>query len=113
MSAATLDSIAAVLERITARLDAREAAQPVALKRSAAAKAMGVSSRKLEQLIVAGKVATAEDVRLVPMSEIRRYCAPKTKRQRRRLGGHRLRRTVDGQSDEAIAEMKRSLRKVR
>lgn len=105
------DDLAPILARIEAKLDALGSAPaPVALKRSAAAKAMGISVRKLEQLIIAGKVSTAEDVRLVPMSEVKRYCAPKAKRQRRRLGGHRLRRTVDGQSDEAIADMKRALK---
>lgn len=104
---ATLAQLRAVIREEISRLPATE---PHALKRTAAAKAMGISTGKLDGLIASGKVRTAEDPRLVPMSEVKRYCAPKTPRQRRRLGGHRVRRTVDGQSDEAWAEMKRKLR---
>lgn len=88
-------------------------ATPQAVKRSEAARLMGVRPRKLEALIASGKVATAaEDVRLVPMAEIRRYCAPKVARQRKPSVGVRASRrpAVDTQSEEAIAELKARLR---
>lgn len=109
-----LANLAAIVARMDAKLDALGSTPaPVAVKRSVAAKMMGISTRKLEQLITAGKVRTTEDTRLVPVAEVKRYCAPKAPRQRRRLGGHRVRRTTDGQSDEAIEAARRAMRGAR
>jgi hypothetical protein len=52
-----------------------------AVKRRAAAKMMGVGLTKLESLIRAGEVRTAVDRHLIPLSEVRRYCAPKQPRR--------------------------------
>jgi len=85
-----------------------------ALKRAAAAVAMGISRRKLEKLIATGKVRTASDEHLVPLSEVRRYCAPKTPRQRKPAVGYRARmRNVDSQSDEAFELATKALRRKR
>lgn len=113
MSRPAIAEMLAELRRIHERLDAltRPAeVSPVAVKRKDAARLLGISLRKLELLIVAGRLRTAEDVRLIPMAEVKRYCAPKAKRQRRRLGGHRVRRSNDGQSDEALDALKARLR---
>jgi hypothetical protein len=85
-------------------LDAQAAPPVQALKRAQAAQAMSVSVSKLDALVRTGKVRTAEDSHLIPMAEIRRYCAPKVKRERRPAVGHRARmKAADGQSDDAIA----------
>lgn len=106
-----LEAIFAQLRQIVSRLDSLDNTPAVALKRAEAAKAMSMSRRKLEQLIAAGKIRTADDAHLVPMSEVRRYCAPKLKRKRAPAIGHRARaKHVDGQGEEAIAEMKRAVR---
>lgn len=107
-SAAILAAIAQLREELRTL-----APQPVAVKRADAARLMGISVTKLDALIRTKKIRTAEDSHLVPMAEIRRYCAPKAPRQRKPAVGHRARRSVDGQSDEAIAEMKRALRAAR
>lgn len=83
-----------------------------ALKRAEAARAMGISRRKLEKLIAAGKVRTAEDPHLVPVAEVKRYCAPKTPRGRNRAG-RRPALVIDETSPEAVAAMKRELRRRR
>lgn len=89
------------LDRMREELRA-QAVPAHALKRAEAAKAMGVSISKLDALVRVGKVRTADDVHLIPMSEVRRYTAPKQRRQRRPAVGHRARqRRVDTQSDEA------------
>jgi len=109
MSDAVLDE----LRRINARLDALGGAarEPVAVKRREAARLMGISIRKLELLLVGGKVRTTEDPRLVPMAEVKRYCAPKAKRKRRPAVGYRARlKNVDGQGDEAIEQARRAMR---
>lgn len=105
------DAILAAVRRLESKVDAMSAPRE-ALKRRDAAAAMGISLSKLEKLIARGKVRTASgDHHLVPMSEVRRYCAPKASRERSPAVGHRARlRNVDGQSDEAIDEMKRALR---
>ena len=106
-----MTDIEATLARIERRLEQLAGPSPVAVKRTQAAKLMGVSLRKLGALISAKKIRTTEDPHLVPMSEVRRYCAPKSPRQRKPSVGHRARiRHDDGQSDEAIAEMRRRLR---
>lgn len=103
--------IFAELKRISARLETVLAPEPKAVKRREAARLMGIGVTKLDQLIAAKKVHTTEDARLVPMSEVRRYCEPKTPRQRKPSVGHRVRnKHIDQQSDEAIADMKRALR---
>ncbi len=115
-TAAELRSIRKGLDKLRAEVRALlevrgETAQFGAVKRSVAAKMMGIGTTKLDELIAAGKVSTAEDERLVPLSEVRRYCAPKAKRQRRPSVGLRaMRKHVDTQGDEAIAEMKRALK---
>lgn len=94
------------------REELRAQATPVqALKRAEAAKAMGVSVGKLDGLIRDGKVRTTDDAHLIPMAEVRRYCAPKTKRKRRPAIGHRARRklNIDTQSDEAWDEASKRL----
>lgn len=110
---AELKVIRAYMERSNAALARTESipAQSAALKRADAAKAMGISRRKLEQLIAAGKVRTAEDAHLVPVAEVKRYCAPKMPKQRRPAVGHRARmKHVDGQSDEAWELATKALR---
>lgn len=73
-----------------------------AVKRAVAAKLCGISVSKLDALIRDGKIRTTEDSRLVPMSEVRRFTAPKQKRQRKPAIGHRARmKNLDAQSDEA------------
>lgn len=62
-------------------LEAQAANSAHAVRRAEAAKLMGVSRTKLEALIRDGKVRTAVDVHLVPMSEVRRYCAPRQPRK--------------------------------
>lgn len=109
MSAEILSMLEAI-RRDLAKLS-EQTAQPVAVRRAVAAKMMGVSRRKLEQLISGGRVRTAQDAHLVPMAEIKRYCAPKVKRERRPAVGHRARqRYVDGQSDEALDLATRAIR---
>lgn len=104
------DEALELLRRISIKLDTLTAPRE-ALRRREAARAMGVSLSKLEKLIKRGKVRTSDDAHLVPMSEVRRYCAPKTKRARKPSVGHRVRnRHVDGQSDEAVAELRQRLR---
>lgn len=97
---------AAILEavrRLEKRIEALAAPQPVAVKRAVAAQLCGIGVSKLDALIRAGKIRTAEDSHLVPMSEVRRYCAPKQKRERKPAVGHRARQKkhLDAQSDEA------------
>lgn len=111
---AELKVIRAYMERSNAALARTESipTQAAALKRADAAKAMGISRRKLEQLIAAGKVRTAEDPHLVPIAEVKRYCTPKMPKQRKPSVGHRVRtrEALDSQSDDAWAEMRRNLR---
>ena len=104
--------VVARLARIEAQLERLATTPaPVAVKRSVAAKMMGVSLPKLVRLIAAGKVKTADDEHLIPVAEVRRYCAPKASRQRKAALGYRARQKhVDGQSEEAITEMRRRLR---
>jgi hypothetical protein len=87
------------------RLAEREAGSaPVAVKRSVAAKMLGVGLTKLDALVREGKLKTAEDSHLIPVVELRRYAAPKTPRKRKPAVGHRARmKHVDGTSDEAWA----------
>lgn len=63
-------------------------AQPAntkALTRRQAEKAMGVGRSKLQELIAAGTVKTVKDnPRLVPTSEVERYCQPRRQKPRRR-----------------------------
>jgi hypothetical protein len=107
------DAIAAALARIEARLDRLATTPaPVAVKRAVAAKMMGIGVTKLDALVREGKIRTAEDSHLVPVAEVKRYCAPKAPRTRRPAVGHRARRklNVDTQSDEAWDEASRRLR---
>lgn len=115
-----LASITAEQQRHREAIDALRAAlvEPFAdlkpygaLNRKAAASAMSMSVSKLDHLIRTGKIRPGADPHLVPVSEVKRYCAPRAPRVRRPVIGHRARRVnVDGQSDEAWAEMKRRLR---
>ncbi len=104
------DTILAEIRKLNAKVDAIGTAAPVAVKRREAARLMGVSLPKLEKLIAKGAVKTTEDVHLVPMAEVRRYCAPKSPRKRKPSVGYRRSKHVEGQGEEAIAEMKRALR---
>jgi hypothetical protein len=82
-----------------------------ALKRADAAKAMGISVSKLDSLVRTGKVRTAEDSHLIPVAEVKRYCAPKTRRKRKPAIGHRARmKHIDAQSDEAWGEASRRVK---
>lgn len=113
MAAAEL-RIMKALDKLRAEVrSALAAVQPAvgAVKRSVAARLMGVSSSKLDTLIKLGKVRTADDRTLVPIAEVKRYTAPKAKRQRRPSVGHRARmKHVDGQSDEALADATKAIR---
>jgi len=80
----TLATLLAEVRALHAKVDAalaRQATSEGAMRRRDAAKAMGLSLTKLEGLIRSGKVKTAVDVHLIPLSEVRRYCAPKTPRR--------------------------------
>lgn len=119
-AASELRSIRKGLDKLRAEVRAALAAQAPApppngaVKRAVAAKMMGIGSTKLDLLIKAGKVATAEDKTLVPIAEVKRYCAPKPKRERRPAVGHRARmKHVDGQSDEAIDAARTAMRGLR
>lgn len=83
-----------------------------AVKRAVAAKLMGVSVGKLDTLVKKGKVATTEDTHLVPMAEVRRYCAPRPKRRHKPAIGHRARsrKRLAGQTDEAFDSARQMLR---
>lgn len=109
------DPVLAELRALSAKVDrlVDASAQPKAVKRTVAARLLGIGVTKLDALVRDGKLATAEDVRLIPMREIERYCAPRPKRQRAPSVGVRAsrRQAVDTQSDEAIEEYRRSLRK--
>jgi hypothetical protein len=102
---------AKALEQLVAKLDRGSAPEAQAVKRSVAAKLMGIGGTKLDELIAAGKVRTAVDVKLVPMSEVKRYCAPKAPRGR--ASGRKPSLVIDETSAEAVAAMKRDLRRRR
>lgn len=56
-----------------------------ALTRRQAEKAMGVGRSKLQELIASGAIKTVKDnPRLVPSSEVERYCQPRRQKPRRR-----------------------------
>lgn len=108
-----LRSIRKGLDRLREEMRAQSTAAPRdgAVKRAVAAKLMGVGLTKLAALVKVGTVATAQDTHLIPMAEVRRYCAPKPKRERRPAVGHRARmKHVDGQSDEAWDDATKRLR---
>lgn len=114
-TAAELRSLRKGLDRLRAEvralLEARvEASRDGSVKRAVAAEIIGIGVTKLDGLIRARKLATCEDVTLIPLAEIRRYCAPKPKRQRRPAIGVRAMRRHDGQSDEAIAAARLTVR---
>jgi hypothetical protein len=108
------DPIITALARIEQRLEQLATTPaPVAVKRAVAAKMMGIGVTKLDALVREGKVRHAEeDAHLIPVAEVKRYCAPKTKRQRRPSVGVRALRLKhnDAQSDEAIEEARRLVR---
>lgn len=87
MSAAILAELRAMrrdlkkLRRDFETTHATEAARDGAVKRRAAAKLMGIGLTKLQSEIDAGKVRTTTDKRRIPMSEVRRYNAPKEPRR--------------------------------
>lgn len=99
------------LRALRSQLGKLSGAEPHALKRTEAARAIGISRRKLDQLIDDGKIKTADDVHLVPMVEVRRYCTPKAPRQRKPAVGQRARRApVEAQSDMALSDLRQRLR---
>lgn len=112
--ATELASIRKGLDALRAEMRAVAEASPPrdgAAKRQQAARMMGVSVSKLDALVRENKVRTADDAHLIPMAEIRRYCAPKVKRERKPAVGHRARmKHVDAQSDDAIAAAKETIR---
>lgn len=56
-----------------------------ALTRRQAEKALGIGRTKLQTLIASGAIKTAkDDPRLVPASEVERFCQPRRQRPRRR-----------------------------
>lgn len=60
------------------------AANAKALSRRSAEKAMGIGRSKLQELIARGEIKTvAGDPRLVPMSEVERFCQPRRQKPRR------------------------------
>lgn len=68
-----------------------------ALTRRQAEKAMGVGRSKLQALIAAGAIKTVkDDPRLVPASEVERYCQPRRQKPRRRVAPQPR---VDGDQD--------------
>jgi hypothetical protein len=86
-TAAELRSIRKGLDKLRAEVRALLQAQAPAsgaVKRTIAAKLMGIGRTKLDNLIASGDVRTAVDTRLVPMSEVRRYTAPKLPRRKPR-----------------------------
>lgn len=108
-----LRSIRKGLDKLREEMRAQNAAptRDGAVKRAVAAKMMGVGLTKLDALIRAGRVATAQDSHLIPLAEVRRFCAPKPKRERKPAVGHRARmKHVDGTSDEAWDSATRRLR---
>lgn len=90
-----LRSLRKWVERLASSTKAHDA---LAVKRSVAAKMMGIGTTKLDALIRSGELATAQDRTLVPLSEVRRYCAPKEPhRHKRRRSPVRL-----NSDDEAL-----------
>lgn len=86
-SAAILDSLVeAIADAVAQRLATRAApTHAKALTRRQAEKAMGVGRTKLQALIAAGEIHTVKDnPRLVPASEVERYCQPRRQKPRRR-----------------------------
>lgn len=60
-----------------------------ALTRRQAERAMGVGRTKLQELIAQGEIKTVRDnPRLVPATEIERYCEPRRQKPRRRAAPH-------------------------
>lgn len=82
--------IEAIAKKVAAEMVPRhESVAPAfvrALPRKQACVAMGIKKSKLADLITEGVIKTVEnDPRLIPVSEIERYCAPtQTKRRPRR-----------------------------
>lgn len=107
-----LRSIRKGLDKLRAEFKAATEAtrsQPHAVKRSVAAKLMGIGVTKLDTLIKLGKVRTADDRTLVPLSEVKRYTAPKAPRGRN-TAGRRPALVIDETSPDAVEAMKRELR---
>lgn len=74
----------AVAERLAKRGPATVNAK--ALTRRQAERALGVGRTKLQELIAAGELKTVKDnPRLVPASEVERYCQPRRQKPRRRV----------------------------
>lgn len=72
----------AVAERIAKR--AGSSVNAKALTRRQAEKAMGIGRSKLQELIADGAIKTVKDnPRLVPASEVERYCQPRRQKPRR------------------------------
>lgn len=116
-----LDAITRELRRLNKALDLQRAElravveqlppRDGAVKRVVAARLCGISPSKLDALVRAGKIRTTEDSHLVPMSEVRRFTAPKQKRQRKPAIGHRARmKHVDAQGEEAWNDANRRVK---
>lgn len=96
-----IDQVLVELRALRERIET-VAVAPVAVKRSVAAKMLGIGVTKLDALVREGKLKTAEDSHLIPVAELRRYAAPKSPRKRKPAVGHRARaKHIEAQSDEA------------
>lgn len=80
------ETLEAVVRRVIREEMGRSSATNAkALTRRQAERAMGIGRSKLQDLIAEGAIKTVKDnPRLVPASEVERYCQPRRQKPRRR-----------------------------
>lgn len=80
------ETLEAVVRRVLREELGGRTASAKALTRRQAEKAMGVGRSKLQALIASGDIKTVKDnPRLVPVSEVERYCQPRRQKPKRRV----------------------------
>lgn len=82
----TIEAVVRKVIREELRATGSSAVGAKALTRRQAEKAMGIGRTKLQELIATGDIKTVKNnPRLVPASEVERYCTPRRQKPRRHV----------------------------